>query len=233
MIDRLLGLCYGCLRDSARPRERYVRLPMLDELRYMGISDERVLTVMARVPRERFLPPEQRIWADLNRPLPIGYGQTISQPFIVARMTELLDLRGEEKVLEIGTGSGYQAAILSMLAREVWTIEIWAPLADLARGVLTDLGCENIHYRVGDGWEGWPEEAPFDAVIITAAPEYIPDALLEQLADGGRLVLPVGRTGEVQMLQRVWKHGGEIEIEDHGGVVFVPMVKATPASESE
>ncbi len=198
---------------------------MQDELRWMGIADERVLAAMARVPRERFLLAEYREWADLNRPLPIGHGQTISQPFIVARMTELLMLKGDEKVLEIGTGSGYQTAILAELAREVWTVEVVEPLAKAAREALQELGYEKIRFRVGDGWAGWPEEAPFAGIIVTAAPDEIPDALVEQLADGGRLVLPVGPAGEVQMLQRVWKHGKDVEIEDLENVVFVPMVR--------
>jgi len=198
---------------------------MLDELRWMGITDERVLAAMARVPRERFLPVEYRDYAGLNRPLPIGHGQTISQPFIVARMTELLALEGDEKVLEIGTGSGYQTAILAELAREVWTVEVVEPLARASREVLQGLGYEKIRFRLGDGWAGWPEEAPFNGIIVTAAPDEIPDALVEQLADGGRLVLPVGPAGEVQMLQRVWKHGEDVEIEDLENVVFVPMVR--------
>ena len=198
---------------------------MLDELRWMGITDERVLAAMARVPRERFLPAECREWAGLNRPLPIGHGQTISQPFIVARMTELLALGGDEKVLEIGTGSGYQTAILAELAREVWTVEVVEPLARAAREALQELGYDKIRFRVGDGWAGWPEEAPFDAAIVTAAPDKIPDTLVDQLADGGRLVLPVGPAGEVQMLQRVRKHGVDLEIEDLESVVFVPMVR--------
>ena len=198
---------------------------MLDELRRMGITDERVMDALAKVPRGRFLPPEYRKYAGVNRPLPIGHGQTISQPYIVARMTELLALEGHERVLEIGTGSGYQTAILAELAREVWTVEVVAPLVEPARETLADLGYSNVHFHLGDGWEGWPEEAPFDAIIATAAPDRIPDALVDQLADGGRLVLPVGPAGEVQILHRVWKHGGEIEDEDHGGVVFVPMVR--------
>ncbi len=202
-----------------------MKAAMLDELRWMGLTDERVLAAMARVPRARFLPPEYRDWAELNRPLPIGHGQTISQPYIVGLMTELLELGGEERILEVGTGSGYQTAILAELAREVWTVEVVAPLAAQARAVLAELGYTNIHFRVGDGWEGWPEEAPFQAVIVTAAPDHIPETLVEQLADGGRLVLPVGPAGEVQTLYRVRKHGDEEEIEDHGGVVFVPMVR--------
>ncbi|MGE5530255.1 MAG: protein-L-isoaspartate(D-aspartate) O-methyltransferase [Patescibacteria group bacterium] len=198
---------------------------LIDELRLMGITDARVLAALAKVPRERFLPPDYRMLAGCNRPLPIGHGQTISQPYIVALMTELLDLQGGEKVLEVGTGSGYQTAILAELAGEVLTVEVVAPLAALARETLSELGYGNIRYRLGDGWEGWPDEAPFDGVIVTAAPDCIPETLVEQLTDGGRLIVPVGPPGEPQTLLRVWKRAGEVEVEDHGGVVFVPMVR--------
>ncbi len=198
---------------------------LLNELHWQGIADERVLAAMGEVPRELFLPPEMRPWAWLNRALPIGQGQTISQPYIVARMTELLELRGGEKVLEIGTGSGYQTAVLSRLAREVWTLEVLADLAALARVRLAEAGCGNIHFRVGDGWEGWPEAAPFDAIIVTAAPEEVPEALAAQLAEGGRMVLPLGPAGEVQILGRIGKRDGELRAEDLERVVFVPMVR--------
>lgn len=162
------------------------------QLRGRGISDARVLAAMRKLPRERFVPAELAGRAYDDRPLPIGHGQTISQPFVVAFMTEALRLRGDEKVLEIGTGSGYQAAVLAELAREVYTIEIVEPLARTAAEILNQLGYANLHLRTGDGYRGWPEAAPFDAILITAAPEHIPEPLIDQLAPGGRMVLPLG-----------------------------------------
>lgn len=158
----------------------------------VAAADERVLAALAEVPRHAFVPDELAASAYRNRPLPIGLGQTISQPFIVALMTQLLRLGPEARVLEIGTGSGYQAAVLSRLAQHVYTIEIVAPLARRAAEVLARVGAANVSTRIGDGYRGWPEEAPFDAIIVTAAPDHIPPALVEQLAPGGRLVIPVG-----------------------------------------
>jgi protein-L-isoaspartate(D-aspartate) O-methyltransferase len=188
------------------------------------VTDARVLDAMGRVPRHLFVPgvPVRRAYVD--EPAPIGYGQTISQPTIVAVMTEALELRGSERVLEIGTGSGYQAAVLSLLAAEVYTIEIVDELADEARVRLVRLGYTNVHVRAGDGYKGWPDEAPFDRILVTAAPDELPRALLDQLAEGGVLVAPVGPNGWTQRLLRCRKKGGRISTEDLGAVRFVPMV---------
>ncbi|MCL6614515.1 MAG: protein-L-isoaspartate(D-aspartate) O-methyltransferase [Firmicutes bacterium] len=197
---------------------------MLD-LRRLGIRDENVLRAMTAVPRHRFVPPEVRLFAYENTPLPIGYGQTISQPYIVALMTELLAPAKDDKILEIGTGSGYQAAILAELAREVFTLEIVEPLARRAEETLRELGYANVKVRVADGYSGWKEEAPFQGIIVTCAPDHIPPALVEQLAEGGRLVLPVGPAGGIQRLYRGIKEKGGLRLEEHGEVVFVPFIR--------
>lgn len=199
------------------------------QLRSVGIRDERVLTAVAATPRRLFVPSFLLEEADADRPLPIGHGQTISQPYIVALMTEWLRLRGDERVLEIGTGSGYQAAILARLAREVFSVEIVPDLATRAGKALVDAGIENVHIRVGDGSRGWPEEAPFDRIIVTAAPARIPDALVAQLAPGGRLVVPVGGDPEHQLLHLVAKGpNGELEAREILPVRFVPLVSTDP-----
>lgn len=189
-----------------------------------GITDERVLDAMRSVPREQFVPQELRHLAHDDGPLPIGYDQTISQPYIVAAMTELAALDDTSKVLEIGTGSGYQAAVLASIAREVYTIEIVEPLSTRAAQTLSRLGYDNVHLRVGDGYAGWPEHAPYDAIVVTAAPPEIPRPLIEQLRIGGRLVIPVGRRRqELRVLTRL-----EDGIDDRGvfAVRFVPMTGA-------
>jgi len=183
---------------------------------------------MYSVPREEFVAPSQREQAYGDYPLPIGYGQTISQPYIVARMIELLDLKGDEKVLEIGTGSGYQAAVLAEIAGEVFTVELIPELARDAKQRLAKLGYDNVHVRIGDGNEGWPEHAPYDAVIVAAAARGIPPALVEQLKDGGVLVVPVGPQGGFQVLKRLHKRNGEVTVEDIFPVAFVPLVKPSP-----
>jgi len=172
----------------AAARETMVR----NQIAARGVEDPRVLEAMRTVPRHELVPEAVRSEAYDDHPLPIGEGQTISQPYIVAYMTEQLRLDGDERVLEIGTGSGYQAAVLAELAREVYTIEIVEPLARRAARDLERLGYGEIHVRQGDGYRGWPEEAPFDAIIITAAPDHVPEPLVEQLAVGGRMILPVG-----------------------------------------
>ena len=169
----------------------------------------RVINALRDTAREHFVPERTRSLAYANHPLPIGHGQTISQPFIVAIMTEVLDVEPRHRVLEIGTGSGYQAAVLSHLAEAVYTVEIVPELAVEARSRLESLGYENVHVRVGDGWYGWPEHAPFDAVIVTAVADEIPPALIEQLADDGRLVMPVGDTDGYQELIVYDKRRGE------------------------
>lgn len=211
--------------DSEQDRARRARL-IAELVLDRDLQSEAVRDAMLRVPRHLFVNKPGGWEAYENTALPIGYGQTISQPAVVAMMTEALDLTGNERVLEIGTGSGYQAAILSHLAREVFTIERVAPLGDAARELLAQLGYKNVHVRVGDGYQGWPEKAPFDRIIATAAPPEIPGALITQLVDGGVLVAPVGDTmGYGQMLVRVRKSGGHITMENLCAVRFVPMVE--------
>ncbi len=184
----------------------------------------RVLGAMNKVPRHRFVPPDLARSAYDNRPLPIGLGQTISQPFIVALMTELLDLKPEHKVLEVGTGSGYQAAVLSELAREVYTIEIVEPLAREAAARLETLGYKNVHARSGDGYAGWPEHAPFDAIMVTAGARDVPAPLVQQLKSGGRLVIPVGAQSTGQQLLVIEKDAaGRTTTRNVLAVRFVPL----------
>jgi protein-L-isoaspartate(D-aspartate) O-methyltransferase len=194
-------------------------------LRSQGIRDERVLEAVAAVPRRLFVPERLRDSADDDRPLPIGFGQTISQPFVVAYMTEQLRLRGDERVLEVGTGSGYQTALLALLAREVFSVEVVPELAERARAVLLgSLGLPNVSLRVGDGALGWPEAAPFDRVLVTAATPEVPPALLEQLAPGGRMLLPVGPEHDVQTLRIVERGNDGPDVEaDLLPVRFVPL----------
>ncbi|NLG84874.1 MAG: protein-L-isoaspartate(D-aspartate) O-methyltransferase [Firmicutes bacterium] len=194
------------------------------DLRRLGIRDEAVLEAMMKVPRHKFVPTEVRLFAYENRPLPIGYGQTISQPYIVALMTELLAPTKTDKILEIGTGSGYQAAILAELAGEVFSLEVIEPLARRAEETLRELGYTNVRVRVADGYYGWKEEAPFQGIIVTCAPERIPPALVEQLAEGGRMVIPLGPARGIQRLCRGIKEKDGLRLEEHGEVVFVPFV---------
>jgi len=216
----------GCTVNSSEPgdhvdpieaRQRMVR----EQLVARGIRDPRVLDAMRRVPRHALVPEAVRSLAYEDRPLPIGFGQTISQPYIVAAMTEVLELEGDERVLEIGTGSGYQAAVLALLCREVFSIELEKVLADRAREDLARLGYANVHVRNGDGYRGWPEAAPFDAIAVTAAPDHVPPALVEQLAVGGRMIIPVGRA--LQDLLLVTRGESGVEQRVLMGVRFVPM----------
>ncbi|MFN2431596.1 MAG: protein-L-isoaspartate(D-aspartate) O-methyltransferase [Gemmatimonadota bacterium] len=210
--------------ELALKRQRMVE----EQIRRRGIRDPRVLAALARVPRHRFVPEEVLDLAYDDRPLPIGKEQTISQPYIVAYMTDALELAPADRVLEIGLGSGYQAAVLAELAAEVFSVEIVPELARRTTRSLRELGYDNIHVRQGDGREGWPEAAPFDGVIATAAPESVPQELLEQLAPGGRMVLPVG--GAVQELRRIRRSsaGESLTTETLMGVRFVPMTGAEP-----
>ncbi len=204
---------------EVKSREEMVR----NQLAAGGIRNAEVLQAMAEVPRHEFVPASLRLYAYADGPLPIGHGQTISQPFIVAYMTQAMELSKEDTVLEIGTGSGYQAAILGKLTKEVYTIEIVPPLAESARAVLSKLGFENVHVRLGDGYLGWPEKAPFDAIIVTCAPDHVPEPLISQLKEGGRLVIPVGAAGGIQQLVLLRKRNGQISKEKMLDVRFVPM----------
>jgi protein-L-isoaspartate(D-aspartate) O-methyltransferase len=190
-----------------------------------GVRSEKVLDAMRKVPRERFLPNGQAAWAYDDAPLPIGDGQTISQPYIVAYMTEALLLEGGEKVLEIGTGSGYAAAVLAEIAADVYTIERIDGLAIMARIVLDKLGYQNVHVRQGDGTLGWPEHAPFDAIVVTAGGPDVPDPLKRQLKIGGRLVMPIGKTTWFQELVRVTRiTEADFDTEYLVPVRFVPLI---------
>lgn len=194
-----------------------------EQLRSRGIRDKRVLEAMEEIPRHRFIPASLESRAYEDCPLPIGDGQTISQPFIVAQMTDALGLGGSEKVLEIGTGSGYQTAILCRLSGEVVSVERLPNLLEGARRVLTELGIENVRFRVGDGTAGVPEASPFDRIIVTAASPDVPGALFDQLAEGGIMVIPVGSRWEQDLL-RVRKTEGEMRKEYLGGCRFVPLI---------
>lgn len=194
-----------------------------EQIERRGVKDPRVLEAMRKVPRHEFVPEDERHEAYDDRPLPIGHGQTISQPYIVALMTEALGLKGTEKVLEVGTGSGYQAAVLSGLAKEVFTIEIVEPLGKQAAEVLKRLGYKNVTTRIGDGYRGWREEAPFDAIIVTCAPDAVPEPLVHQLAEGGRMIIPVGPEGKAQQLVLLKKRHGKLHQQEILPVRFVPM----------
>jgi protein-L-isoaspartate(D-aspartate) O-methyltransferase len=191
-----------------------------------GVRDEAVLRALQSVPRHEFVPASLANEAYSDNPLPIGYGQTISQPYIVGYMTQLLAPSPQSKVLEIGTGSGYQAAVLSKIAREVYSIEVIAALGKEAMERLARLGYSNVHVRIGDGYLGWPEEAPFDRIILTAAPPEIPELLVDQIAPGGRLIAPVGPSYGAQEIVVVEKDaGGNISRQTDIPVRFVPMVR--------
>ena len=204
--------------DFAAERQRMVR----QQLMARGINDARVLGAMAKVPREEFVPPESRAASYEDGPLPIGHDQTISQPYIVAFMTEKLHPKPSDRVLEIGTGSGYQAAILAELVSEVYSIEIVEPLAKGAEATLARFGYKNVHIKVGDGYNGWPAAAPFDAIIVTCAPDKIPQPLTDQLKDGGRMVIPVGERF-AQQLYLLEKKNGQLKESVTLPVRFVPM----------
>jgi protein-L-isoaspartate(D-aspartate) O-methyltransferase len=194
------------------------------QLRPRGVDDPRILRAMAKVAREKFVPQDLRSRAYDDRPLPIGHGQTISQPFIVGFMTQELQPKATDRVLEIGTGSGYQAAILGELVAEVYTIEIVRPLAQQAEALLRELGYKNVHVKAGDGYKGWPEHAPFDAIIVTAAPDHVPQPLVEQLKEGGRMIIPVGQN-PAQRLYTYEKRGGQLKATAVIPVRFVPLTR--------
>jgi protein-L-isoaspartate(D-aspartate) O-methyltransferase len=249
LVAALVVLVWGRLSQSRRPadveplpsstgadtvlastpqirRDSYteVRRSMVEyQIESRGVHDPRVVTAMEAVPRHEFVPEEYLQSAYSDGPLPIGYGQTISQPYIVALMTELLELEEGDRVLEIGTGSGYQAAILAEIVREVYTVEIIPELAESARERLDRLGYGTVVSANADGYFGWEEYAPYDAIIVTAAPDHVPPSLVEQLKDGGRMVIPVGPVGWYQTLWLITKKGEEVEYHNKGGVTFVPL----------
>jgi len=227
------GLC-GCRAAPQPSREAAVRQPsdfrlrriMVDtQIRARGVQDERVLAAMEAVPRAEFVPAAQRPHAYEDRPLPIGEDQTISQPYIVALMTELLEVEEGDRVLEIGTGSGYQAAVLAELTPHVYTIEIIPTLAERAEETLRRLGYDAVEVKAGDGYLGWPDRAPFDGIIVTCAPEEVPGPLKEQLREGGRMVIPVGPQWTHQTLYVLTKKGDTLEQKEIIPVRFVPMVR--------
>jgi protein-L-isoaspartate(D-aspartate) O-methyltransferase len=203
---------------------RRARQRMVDsQIRGRGVGDEAVLSAMLTVPRHEFVPEEFLDQAYADHPLPIGYGQTISQPYIVALMTELLEIEPGDKVLEVGTGSGYQAAILAQLTDQVYSIEIIEELATQAETRLQQLGYTQVHVLSADGYYGWEEHAPFDAVIVTCAPDHVPQPLVRQLKDGGRMVIPVGPPGGYQSLWLIVRQGEDVQMTNMGPVAFVPL----------
>jgi len=193
-----------------------------EQLAARDITNQRVLEAMARVPRHKFVPASLEELAYEDRPLPIGHGQTISQPYIVALMTQLVDPQPGDKALDVGTGSGYQAAVLAELTKQVWSIEILAPLAEEARTRLDTLGYRNVEVRQGDGYRGWPEEAPFDIIVVAAAPDHVPEPLVEQLAPGGKMVIPIGE-GWQDLIVVEKATDGRVVRRPVVPVAFVPM----------
>jgi protein-L-isoaspartate(D-aspartate) O-methyltransferase len=203
---------------------RRARQRMVDyQIRGRGVSDEAVLSAMLTVPRHEFVLEEFLDQAYVDHPLPIGYGQTISQPYIVALMTELLKIEADDKVLEIGTGSGYQAAILAQITDQVYSVEIIEELANQAAACLQRLGYAQVHVLNADGYYGWEEHAPFDAIIVTCAPDHVPQPLVKQLKDGGRMVIPVGPPGGYQSLWLIVRQGEHVQMTNMGPVAFVPL----------
>ncbi len=209
---------YVCAQERTVERERMVQQQLVSR----GIRSKVVLDAMRKTERHRFVPEELSHEAYNDYPLPIGEGQTISQPYIVAFMTEALDLKPTDRVLEIGTGSGYQAAILAEICKDVYTIEIVESLGRRAEQTLRQMGYRNVHVRIGDGYHGWPEAAPFDAIIVTCSPTNIPKPLEDQLAEGGRMIIPIGE-GQVQELVLVTKQNGKLKRQSRLPVLFVPM----------
>jgi protein-L-isoaspartate(D-aspartate) O-methyltransferase len=222
----LLIFCWESIGSPSKSRFSHLREHMVaDQVIARGIEDPRVIEAMRTVPRHLFVPDHMRESAYDDRPLPIGEGQTISQPYIVAYMTEALYLSPGDRVLEIGTGSGYQAAILAEMVKEVYTIEIKPRLGATARRRLNKMGYKNIFVRIGDGYKGWKEKAPFEAIIVTCAPGEIPKPLIDQLADGGRMIIPVGEQRGIQKLVLVKKERGMLTRKAVMEVLFVPMVR--------
>ena len=223
LVLPLTGLLFSA-DPYAADRERMVR----EQIESRGIGGAELLRVLRATPRHLFVPIASRRMAYDDHPVPIGYAATISQLYIVALMTDLLAPRKTDRVLEIGTGSGYQAAVLSQLAQQVYTIEIVPELAKSAQGILSDLGYRNVTVRQGDGYKGWPEQAPFDGIMLTAAPPEVPQALIGQLANGGRLVAPVGLGWDQELVLIEKDANGRLQRRSAGGVVFVPMKSGGP-----
>jgi protein-L-isoaspartate(D-aspartate) O-methyltransferase len=209
-------------QDHEKSRDQMVS----SQIENRGIKDKATLTAMRKVPRHLFVPPSQAANAYDDRPLPIGYGQTISQPYIVAYMTEIIKPTVDDRVLEIGTGSGYQAAILSQIVKEVYSIEIIEELSAQSAALLRKLNYKNVETKNADGYFGWKEKAPFDAIVVTAAAEHIPPALVEQLKDGGRMIIPVGSPFMTQQLMLIEKSGGKIRTTSMMPVRFVPFKRS-------
>jgi protein-L-isoaspartate(D-aspartate) O-methyltransferase len=220
----ILAVAMACMAAAPQEDELAVARQRMvaEQIRVRGVTDPAVLAAVEAVPRHLFVPEGERRNAYEDRPLPIGSGQTISQPYIVALMTSLLGIRPGDRILEVGTGSGYQAAVLSRLAGEVYSVEILKPLGERARRTLAELGYDNVHLRIGDGYEGWPSAAPFDGIIVTAAPPSIPQPLLRQLKVGGKLVIPVGKTYQDLIVMTKRKDGG-FDRDNVLPVRFVPM----------
>lgn len=218
-----LLLIYQVALSQNFSRQRQIMVS--SQIKARGISDQNTIRAMGNVPRHLYIPYNQRNSAYEDRPLPIGYGQTISQPYIVAYMTEIVNPKGDQKVLEIGTGSGYQAAVLAEIVDHVYTIEIVRPLGETAKTALLQ-NYNNVSVKVGDGYYGWEEHAPFDAIVVTAAAEYIPPPLIEQLKEGGRMVIPVGSPFRVQQLMLIEKKNGQISSRSLMPVRFVPFTSS-------
>lgn len=225
-LSLIIIVMFGKCNSQEKPTDDYTALRgnmVKYQIEARGISDNNVLNAMRVIERHLFVPPEYARQAYEDHPLPIGEGQTISQPYIVAIMTEVLDLNKSSKVLEVGTGSGYQAAILSQICDSVYTIEIFESLGKQAHKLLKDIGYDNVKVKVGDGYEGWPEHSPFDAILATCAPTHIPQALKDQLKEGGKMVIPVGES-YAQELVLLEKRNGKIEKKNIISVRFVPMI---------
>lgn len=213
------------MRERAAQRQAHRRAKMVElQIAGRGIRGESILAAMGSVPRERFVPPRLAAQAYSDRPVPIGAGQTISQPYVVAMMVAAAEVSSDDRVLEVGTGSGYGAAVLACVCDEVWTIERDQVLADAAELRLRDLGYDNVHVLCGDGTLGWPQDAPYDAIVVTAGGPGVPDALRSQLVDGGRLIIPVGADKSNQRLMRERRKGADFEVDELGLVRFVPLV---------
>ncbi len=222
-----LGL-FACSAENGAPADKDPteaprKAMVARQVEARGVDDPKVLAAMRKVPRHEFVPEEMKVLAYEDRPLPIGEGQTISQPYIVALMTQALGLKPDDRVLEIGTGSGYQAAVLAELVKEVFTIEIVEPLGRTAAEALKKAGYGNVKTRIGDGYRGWPEAAPFDAIMVTCAPDAVPQPLVDQLAEGGRMIIPVGPQGQAQQLVLLRKRAGVLQRTEVLPVAFVPM----------